>query len=273
VRDRPEPMESGAPDEPATVLTAAPASAAPVADRAPAGPVPAAQPIAPPPAPRRARLWWRILRVILLVILLPVIALGIGLLIAYVAHQIRGNASSSTRTVPLPSASASPSASPTPSAAPSAQVVVPADWIAEVSPPAGLTFRHPPGWIRRTESPEVLRFAPASSGSQSPGIEGVGAGFETATVPAEALQSFAARAYGSQPGFVGGAVTPVQGAHPDETQELVTYNRSGVGVRVVLRSFRLQGHTVLIVGRSLNTQPARALQLASQVEASLAFGS
>jgi hypothetical protein len=251
-------MESGAPDEPVTVLTAAPVSAVPVRQ--------------PTPAPRRPRRWWRILRVVLLVILLPVIALGIGLLIAYVVHLIRGNGTS-TRVVPLPSASAAPSASPSPRASPSAQVVVPADWITEVAPPTGLTYRHPPGWIRRTESPEVLRFAPASSGSQSPGIEGVGAGFETVTEPTQALQGFAARAYGSQPGFVGGAVTPVQGVHPEEQQEIVTYNRSGVGVRVVLRSFRLQGHTVLIIGRSLNTQPARALQLASQVEASLTFSS
>ena len=213
------------------------------------------------------------MRAIVLVVLLPVIALAIGLLVAYVVHEIRGNASS-TPAAPLPSASVLPSASPSPSAAPSAaQVVVPTDWITEVSPPTGLTYRHPPGWIRRTESPEVLRFAPASVGSSAPGIEGLGAGFETATEPTQALQSFAARAYGSQPGFVGGAATPVEGAHPGEQQELVTYSRSGVGVRVVLRSFRLQGHTVLIIGRSLNTQPDRAAQLAAQVEASLTFAS
>ena len=68
-------------------------------------------------------------------------------------------------------------------------------------------------------------------------------------------------------------MTPFKGGHPDEQQEIVTYSRSGVGVRVVLRSFRSKGHTVLVIGRSLNTQPARAAQLASQVEASLTFGS
>jgi hypothetical protein len=264
VRDKPKVMQSGTPDEPVTVVTPAPVSPGQL-EQPPFSP-----PASPPASPRRPRRWWRVLRGIALVILLPVIALGIGLLVAYVVHLIRGS-DTSTRTVPPATASASPSASPTPSASPSAQVVVPTDWITEVSPPTGLTYRHPPGWIRRTESPEVLRFIPARAGSQSPGIEGVGAGFETATEPAQALQGFAARAYGGQPGFVGGAVTPFKGGHPDERQEIVTYSRSGVGVRVVLRSFRSQGHTVLVIGRSLNTQPARAAELASQVEASLTF--
>jgi hypothetical protein len=252
-------MESDTPDEPATVLTS------------PVPPVQAAPTAPAVPATRRPRRWWRVLRVILLVIALPLIALGIGLLIAYIVGQFRGNPNA--RVAPLPSASAAPAASPSPSVTPSAQVVVPADWITEVSPPTGLTYRHPPGWIRRTESPEVFRFAPVSTDSQTPGVEGVGAGFETASDPTLAVQGFAARAYGSQPGFVGGAVTAVSGLHAGEKQELVTYYRSGVSVRVVLRSFRSQGHTVLVVGRSLNTQPARAAQLASQVEASLQFSS
>jgi hypothetical protein len=235
----------GAPQEPPTVITSP-----------------------SPPTPRRPRRWWRVLRAVLLVIVLPLIALGVGLLISYIAHLIRGN-NDPVRTAPLPSASASPSTSPTPSASATPQVVVPADWVTEVSPPAGLTYRHPAGWVRRTESPEVLRFAPASPGSLTPGVEGVGAGFETSADPAEALRSFAARAYGGQPGFVAAAVQPVSGQHPEEQQEIVTYNRSGVGVRVVLRSFRAQGHTVLIIGRSLNSQPARAAQLESWVEASL----
>lgn len=266
-------MQSGTPDEPVTVVTPAPVSPGQLGQ--PPFSSPASPPSSPPSSPRRPHRWWRVLRGIALLILLPVIALGIGLLVAYVVHLLRGS-DTSTRTVPPATSSASqsvsPSASPTPSASPSAQVVVPADWVTEVSPPTGLTYRHPPGWIRRTESPEVLRFIPARTGSQSPGIEGVGAGFEAATEPAQALQGFAARAYGSQPGFVGGAVTPVKGGHPEEQQEIVTYSRSGVGVRVVLRSFRSQGHTVLVIGRSLNTQPARAAQLASQVEASLTFG-
>jgi hypothetical protein len=208
---------------------------------------------------------------VLLVILLPVIALGVGLLIAYLAHLIR-NGGSSSALPPAPSASSSPS--PRPSALPSPQVVaVPAGWIAEVSPPAGLTYRHPASWIRRTSSPEVFRFEPASPGSQSPGVEGVGAGFESFTGPADALRGFAARAYSSEPRFVGGALTPVVGQHPEEEQEVVTYSRSGAAVRVVLHSFRSQGHTVLVVGRSLNAQPARAALLEAQVEASLTFRS
>jgi hypothetical protein len=212
-----------------------------------------------------------VLRAVLLVILLPVIALGIGLLIAYIAHLIRNSGSSGALPAPAPSASSSPSPSPSPSASPSPQVAVPAGWITEVSPPAGLTYRHPAGWIRRTSSPEVFRFAPASPGSQSPGVEGVGAGFEASTDPADALRRFAARAYSGEPRFVGGAVTPVTGQHPEEQQEIVTYSRSGVAVRVVMHSFRSQGHTVVVIGRSLNSEPARAALLEAQVEASLTF--
>jgi hypothetical protein len=262
-------QSGAAPDEPPTVRTSPVPVARPVAtqqqvvDR----PVPVQ-----PTAPKRRRLWWRILRVVLLVILLPCIALGIGLLIAWIAHLIRGNGDH-IGTVPAPSASAS--ATPTAAASASAppRVVVPADWIVEVSPPAGLTYRHPPGWVRRTQTPEVFRFAPASPGSTSPGVEGVGAGFEESTDPATALQSFAARAYGGEPGFVAQAVTAVTGGHPEEKQEIVTYRRSGVLVRVVMRSFRLQGHTVLALGRSRSEQPARAAQLESYVEASLRFSS
>jgi hypothetical protein len=266
----PEPGAS--PDEPPTVLTPPPASAVWTLERGePAAPV-----VPVPPAagsPRRPRRWWRVLRAVLLVILLPVIALGIGLLIAYIAHLVRHSGSSSALTTPAPSASSSPSPSPSqsPSASPSPRVAVPADWITEVSPPAGLSYRHPAGWIRRTSSPEVFRFEPASIGSQNPGVEGVGAGFEASTDPANALRTVAARAYSSQPRFVGGAVSPVAGQHPEEQQQIVTYNRSGVAVRVVLHSFRSQGHTVVVIGRSLNSQPARAALLEAQVEASLTF--
>lgn len=260
-------------DEPPTVATAVPELALQPVTNASASVDASAG-----AARRRPRLGWRILRVILLVVLLPAIALGIGLLVAYVVHEIRGNSSipgngDTSSAAPLPSASGSASATSSPAASASAppQVVVPASWITETSPPVGLTYRHPAGWIRRTASPEVLRFAPETVGSQAPGVDGVGAGFEAATDPAQALRSFAARAYGTQPGFVAEAVSAVDGQHPEEQQEVVTYTRSGLGVRVVLRSFRLQGHTVLVLGRSLNSQPARAAQLESQVEASLKF--
>lgn len=115
---------------------------------------------------RQGRRWLRWLRVVALVILLPVAAAGIGLLIAWIVHEVRGNPTAApAATHPVPSASATKTTPPSPTPAP---VVVPADWVAETDPPTGVTYRHPPGWIRRTALPEILRFAPASAGSQTP---------------------------------------------------------------------------------------------------------
>jgi hypothetical protein len=228
---------------------------------------------------RPTRRWLHWLKITAVVVALPVIALLIGLLIAWIVHLIRGNpAPHPAVTVTPPAASVAPSASASSSAAPrkAAPVVVPSDWVAEDLPPTGLTFSHPPDWTRRTSTPEVLRFAPAAPGSTAPGIEGVGAGIETATNPAQAVSAFAARVYGTQPGF---AVTPVipvpataSGAHPGEQQGIVTYLRSGVEVRVVIHSFRSGTSTVLALGRSANATPARAAQLEAFVEASIKVG-
>ena len=110
---------------------------------------------------------------------------------------------------------------------------------------------------------------PATPGSTVPGIQGVGAGFETATEPAQAIRDFGSRVYGAQPGFTAGPVTPVAGLHPGEQRGVLTYLRSGVDVRVVLHSFRSGTRTVLLLGRSANAQPALAAQLEAELEASL----
>ena len=238
--------------------------------RSPRSPGSPRSPRSPGLRPQRpGRRWLRWLRFVLLVILLPVVALGIGLLVAWIVHQIRGNPSITTP--PAPSPSASPSASksaPPPSPAPP-KVVVPADWVTEAQPPAGLTFRHPPGWIRRTESPEILRFAPASAGSTAPGIEGVGAGLEPTTSPSQALQEFVSRAYGTQPQVQNGPITAVSGAHAGEQQEVVTYVRGGVPVRVVVHSFAAGDRSVIVLARAASAQPTRAAELEAFVEASL----
>jgi hypothetical protein len=268
------PAGAGSIDEPATVH-ASPAVTPPAAAPAPEpSPAPRVQPVSSVAAPAAAAKrglprWIRVLRGVALVIALPAAALGIGLLIAWIVHTVRGSSTPSRPTSPTVS---SPAASPRASASaarPRVVVVVPADWIAESDPPPGLTYSHPPGWIRRTSSPEVLRLAPASPGSTAPGIQGVGAGFELAADPAQAIRDFGGRVYGSQPGFTAGAVTPVAGAHLGEQQGVLTYLRSGVDVRVVLHSFRSGTRTVLLLGRSANAQPAIAAQLEAQVEASL----
>ncbi len=224
----------------------------------------------PAPRDRPDRRWLRWLRVIALVIGLPVVALGIGLLVAWIVHTARGNPSTApTRSAPQPSASAVPSA-PAPSAPP--RVVVPADWVLEANPPAGLTFRHPPGWIRRTELPEILRFAPASVGSTTPGVEGIGAGIEPNAAPSQALAQFVTRAYGTQPQLQQGPVTSVAAAHAGELQEVVTYSRGGVPVRVVVRAFSNGGGnpgSVVVLGRAASANPTRAAELEAAVEASL----
>jgi hypothetical protein len=147
--------------------------------------------------------------------------------------------------------------------------VVPADWVAESDPPSGLAYRHPPGWIRRTALPEILRFAPVSTGSTTPGIEGVGAGIETTADPGQALQQFVSRAYGGQPQLQSGPQTAVAGLHPGEKQEVVTYVRSGVPVRVVVHAFASNGRSVIVLARAASAQPSRAAELEAQVEASL----
>ncbi len=249
---------------PPPVQTSAPyAAAEPAAeDRAPS-PDEAAAPV----GPRRG--WLRALRAIVLIVVLPVAALGIGLLVAWIVHIARGNGSTSTATIP-PSPSPSPSA-PRTSASPRVTappaVAVPADWVTEVSPPVGLIFRHPPGWVRRTATPEVLRFAPASAGSTTPGIEGVGVGVEAATSPAAAIDSFAARVYGGEPGYALTAPAAA-GTHAGEQAAVVTYRRAGVAVRVVVHAFREGSRTVLVLGRATQADAARAGQLAAMVEAS-----
>jgi hypothetical protein len=220
-----------------------------------------------PPAGRSGRRWLRWGRVLALVVALPVAALVIGLLIAWVVHEIRGTSSTGTPApAPAPSIPAIPTAHPS-TAAP--RVVVPADWIVETQPPAGLTFRYPTGWIHRTALPEVLRFAPAAVGSTTPGVEGIGAGIERNADPAAALQQFVTRAYGGQPQVVLGPVTPVTGARPGERQQVVTYARAGVPVRVVVHAFGSGGESVIVLARAANAEPARSTQLEAAVEASL----
>jgi hypothetical protein len=216
----------------------------------------------------RPRRRLRVLRAAALVVVLPLAALGVGLLAAWIVHAIRGTSTPSRPSAPPASA---PAASPRASAIPARPrvVVVPADWIAEVAPPAGLTYSHPPGWIRRTSAPEVLRLEPATPGSTAPGIPGVGAGFEAAVDPAQAIRDFGSRVYGGQPGFIAAPVTSVAVSHPGEQQGIVTYLRSGVDVRVVIHSFRSGTRTVLLLGRSANAQPALAGRLESALEASL----
>jgi hypothetical protein len=257
-----------------------------VAPRAAPAPDPlgASGPSVPPgpsarPAKRPTRRWLHWLKIVVVVIALPIIALLIGLLIAWIVHLIRGNpATHPAVTVNPPVASPAPRASasspPAPKKAP--PVVVPSDWVVESLPPVGLTFSHPPDWLRRTSSPEVLRFEPAAAGSTAPGIEGVGAGIEAAANPAQAIAEFGTRNYGTQPGFAATAVTPVAastfGAHPGEQQGIVTYLRSGVEVRVVIHSFRSGTSTVLVMGRSAAAEPALAAQLEAFVEASIKVG-
>lgn len=261
------PAPTEPPTVPAAVNLAPPAPPTAAAPPATAVPPAAAAPPAAPPAPRHGRRWLRWFRVVALVILLPVAAAGIGLLVAWIVHTIRGNPT----TAPAPSApqpSASAVASAPPSAAPQ-RVVVPADWVAESDPPAGLTFRHPPGWIRRTSLPEILRFAPVSAGSTTPGVEGIGAGIETDTAPAQALPQFVTRTYGTQPQLQRGPVTAVAGAHAGELQEIITYARSGVAVRVVVHAFSSGTGSVVVLARAANAEPTRAADLEAWAEASL----
>jgi hypothetical protein len=132
-----------------------------------------------------------------------------------------------------------------------------------------VTYRHPAGWIRRTALPEILRFAPVSPGSTTPGIEGIGAGIEPTADPSQALQQFVARAYAGQPQVQNGPITAVAGAHAGEKQQVVTYVRSGVPVQVVAHAFASNGRSVVVLARAASAQPARAAQLEAIIEASL----
>jgi hypothetical protein len=230
-------------------------------------PAPSQTPSQSAPSGRRWRRW---VRVVALVVALPVAALGIGLLVAWIVHTVRGNPSAGpSPSAPEPSISAVVSAPP--SAAPH-RVVVPPDWVAETAPPAGLTFRHPPGWIRRTSLPEILRFAPVAAGSTTPGVEGIGAGIEPNAAPAQALRQFVTGAYATQPQLQRGPTTAVAGARPGELQEVVSYARAGVPVRVVVHAFSSgdsSNSSVVVLARAASAEPARAAELEAAVEASL----
>lgn len=264
-------VSTDSPIEHAETQTApADAAAAPTAWHGVSRPAPANRP-GPRDRPaengRKGRRWLRWLRIVALVIVLPVVAGCIGLLIAWIVHEIRGNPSTTPAvTRPLPSASAVKTPAPSPAAP---RIVVPADWVAESDPPAGVTFRHPAGWIRRTALPEILRFAPVSVGSTTPGIEGIGAGIESTADPSQALQQFVARAYAGQPQVQDGPITAVTGGRPGEKQQVVTYTRSGVPVQVVVHAFASNGRSVVVLARAESAQPGRAAQLEAIVEASL----
>lgn len=259
-------LGSDTPPEPPTVPVLQAAAAPPPRPEASPQPAPVRQFRRPPRRPR----WVTALRVIALVIALPVAAVAIGLLIAWIVHEIRGGGSSTGAANPTASASPSPASSPAPTAKASrpAVVIVPTDWVPESAPPEGLAYRHPPGWLRRLSTPEVLRLEPAAPGSTAPGIEGVGAGTEAASSPADALTAFASRTYGAQPGYVAG-VPSAAGSRAGERQVVFTYRRVGVDVRVVARSFRVGGRTVLVIGRAATASGSRAAQLEALVEASL----
>jgi hypothetical protein len=242
---------------------------------------PADQPASSPAAGSRSgrgRRWLRVLKVIGLVIALPILALLIGLLIAWIVHLIRGNPPVHTGQTPATQPSASSTAPTTsPTTAPQA-VTVPADWVTEDQPPQGITYRHPAGWVRRTSGTAVLRFAPVAPGSLTPGIEGVGAQLAPAgTTPEAAIRAFVSSNYGGQPGYAAAAPAAVKastpGAHPGELRSVVTYTRSGVPVRVVVDAYSVTtpsgARTVLVLGRSAASTPARAATLESFIEASL----
>ena len=125
--------------------------------------------------------------------------LGIGLLVAWIVHQIRGNPTTA------PAATAPGRRRPRPSRRRRRHrrrpgVVVPADWVAESEPPAGLTFRHPAG----LDPPHGAAGDPAVRARSRPARrpraskESAPASRPTAD-PSQALQQFVARAYGGQP--------------------------------------------------------------------------
>lgn len=232
-----------------------------------------AGPAEPPASQPRGKRWLRVLRVTGVVIALPIVAFAIGLLIAWIVHAIRGDR--------IPTATAGTAAASVPPIAPAstpakrvpARVTVPADWVTEVAPPVGLSYRHPAGWIRRTAAPEVLRIAPAAPGSTAPGVDAVGAGIETDSSPAAAARSFATRNYGDQPQFDLTPPVAVAGHHPGEQQVVASYRRAGVEVRVVIHSYRSGTSTVVALGRAAVAQPTRAGQLEAFIEASLTVSS
>ena len=204
-------------------------------------------------------------------IALPVAALGIGLLIAWIVHR-----SGALRPPGWPRPPPSPSH---PGGRVGAAVrgrrtgwSSPPTGSSRPSLPPGLTFRHPPGWIRRTALPEILRFAPASAGSTTPGVEGVGAGIEPNADPSQALPQFVTRAYGTSRSWSVGRSPPVAGAHPGEQQQVVTLRqgrRAGSRGRARLQPRRQQRDSVIVLARAASAQPARAAQLEAAVEASL----
>ncbi len=272
-----------------------PSGAAPVArSAAPAAGSPAAPGTDGGPetgeAPRkRGNRFLRVLKIIAVVIALPVLALLIGLLVAWIVHVIRGGDDARTGTAttsPTPSASATPTTGPSASTSagpstPAPTVTVPAGWVTEAQPPAGVTYRYPDGWIRRTSGTAVFRFAPVSAGSTAPGVEGVGVQLAPAgTTPDAAIRQLVGSNYGGQPGYTASAPAavpaPTPGKHDGELRSVVGYTRSGVPVRVVVDAYPVTTpsgtRTVVVLGRAASATPERAAQLEAYVEASLKVG-
>lgn len=184
-------------------------------------------------------------------------AVVLGLLIVVFSRAVSGDSNSKS----VPPALAIPSNGRAPGTA------VPADWVEQTSN-QGLVFRAPPGWTRRTDSQVDYRVEPSPSG---PGVGQVGVGLATATAdPNAAALTYATGTYSGQSSYLQQPPTDEVSVRGERGRQVVlSYNRSGTPVDVVVRAFPTNRGMVLIVSRAAIADDQRAQKLADAVDASL----
>jgi hypothetical protein len=184
-------------------------------------------------------------------------AVVLGLLIAYLTRGVGDDPAASdakgpSLTIPTAGTASSP---------------VPPDWVEQTSN-RGLVFRAPPGWTQRTDALVDFRVAPSATGG--PGVEQLGVGISPQTDPEQAATSYAQNTYSAQSGFQQQPSVAQTGARGEPGRQLVlSYDRDGTPVTVVVRALPTNRGVVLVVTRAASSDEGRAAQLASATDASL----
>jgi len=216
--------------------------------------------------PRVARPGSRVLgaaRTALLGFGLAVLALGLGLLAAYLVSLVRGSGEPGTGMTHPPTAAPTPDAAASPAPAAPDPVAVPLDWTPALVSGLGVTVRHPPAWSRYTQARVTVWVITSRTGGR--GIDEVGIGRLDAAPATSALDQFA-RSF-----FAGSPDLKIAAATGDEQQAdlALTYIRTGARVRVALHGERGPRGVTATLARTPATPKDTAAKLLAEFRAGI----
>lgn len=215
---------------------------------------------AAPRPPRRGRVRGILLR-LLVGLGLAVLALGLGLLVAYVVSLVRGQAGRAATSGASPSTGAGPAPPGRPAPAPSVAELVPSDWTRVRVSSLGLTVRHPPAWTRYPLQKVTVWGPTTQTGGR--GVDEVGVGLLAPAPAPAALDAFARSFFAGQPGLQIAAATGTA----RRADLSLTYRRTDVPVRVVLHGERGDRGVLLTLARAAASPENGAALLLGQFRA------